>query len=104
MLGFLYEFGDYKRDELINIEEALENVAEEFNSKSKYVNLFLFTNAGLRSSFSADILGDLALVQISIALVASYCIIFMGGCSPIHFRSAGAGIALLCVGLSYGSS
>ena len=28
----------------------------------------------------------------------------MGGCSPIHFRSAAAGITLLCVGLSFGAS
>lgn len=28
----------------------------------------------------------------------------MGSCSPLHFRSAAAGIALLCVGLSYGAS
>jgi Niemann-Pick C1 protein len=37
-------------------------------------------------------------------LVAIYCIFFMGGCSPIHFRSAAAGITLLCVGLSYAGS
>ena len=37
-------------------------------------------------------------------LVAVYCIMMMGGCSPIHFRSAAAGITLLCVGLSYGAS
>ena len=28
----------------------------------------------------------------------------MGSCSPIHFRSAAAGITLLCVGLSFGAS
>lgn len=43
-------------------------------------------------------------MQISVTLVAVYSIIFLGGCSPIHFRSAAAGIALLCVGLSFGSS
>jgi len=47
---------------------------------------------------------DLALVQVSVSLVAVYTIIFMGGCSPIHFRSAAAGITLLCVGLSFGAS
>jgi uncharacterized membrane protein YdfJ with MMPL/SSD domain len=40
----------------------------------------------------------------SITLVATYCILFLGGCSPIHFRSAAAGITLLCVGLSYAGS
>ena len=40
----------------------------------------------------------------SVSLVAVYCIMFMGSWSPIHFRSAAAGIALLCVGLSYASS
>lgn len=37
-------------------------------------------------------------------LVAVYSITFMGTCSPIHFRSAAAGIALLCVALSFTSS
>jgi len=37
-------------------------------------------------------------------LVAIYCIFMMGSFSPLHFRSAAAGIALLCVGLSYGAS
>ncbi len=37
-------------------------------------------------------------------LVTIYCIIFMGSCSPIHFRSAAAGITLLCVGLSFAGS
>lgn len=49
-------------------------------------------------------MNDLGLVQVSVTLVAVYCIIFMGGCSPIHFRSGAAGIALLCVGLSFASS
>lgn len=49
-------------------------------------------------------MSDLMLVQVSVSLVAVYCIMFMGGCSPIHFRSAAAGITLLCVGLSYGAS
>jgi len=64
----------------------------------------MFTNYGLREAFSGDMQNDLALVQISISLVAIYCIFFMGSCSPIHFRSGAAGITLLCVGLSYGSS
>lgn len=49
-------------------------------------------------------MGDLAMVGQSIGLVSVYCIIFMGSFSPIHFRSAAGAIALLCVGLSYGSS
>ena len=40
----------------------------------------------------------------SVTLVAIYCILFMGSCSPIHFRSAAAGVTLLCVGLSFGAS
>lgn len=37
-------------------------------------------------------------------LVSTYCIVFLGSFSPIHFRSAAAGITLLCVGLAYTSS
>jgi len=55
-------------------------------------------------SFGNDLRADLMLIQVSISLVAIYCIFMMGACSPLHFRSAAAGIALLCVGLSYASS
>lgn len=104
MLGYPYNFGDYSRDELNKVEAAAEDAAEEFNKKSKAVNIYLFTPNGLRESFSGDITNDLSLVQVSVMLVAVYCIVFMGGCSPIHFRSAAAGITLLCVGLSFGAS
>jgi len=104
MLGYTYSFGDYKQEELFNVEKALEEQAKELNKDSKFVNIYLFTPNGLKESFEGDMTNDLGLVQVSVSLVAVYCIIFMGGCSPIHFRSAAAGIALLCVGLSYGSS
>lgn len=104
MLGYTYRFGDYDQKQLHNVEKALEDKAQEFNKDSKHVNIYLFTPNGLRESFSGDMTNDLGLVQVAVSLVAIYCIIFMGGCSPIHFRSAAAGIALLCVGLSYGSS
>ena len=58
----------------------------------------------MEEAFSSDLNSDLAMVGQSIGLVSVYCIIFMGSFSPIHFRSAAGGIALLCVGLSYGSS
>lgn len=104
MLGYSYKFGNFKRTELNLVEKALEDKAKEFNKNSKAVNIYLFTPNGLRESFSGDMTNDLSLVQISIMLVAIYCILFMGGCSPIHFRSAAAGITLLCVGLSFGAS
>lgn len=58
----------------------------------------------MEEAFTSDLTSDLNLVQMSVSLVAVYCIMFMGSWSPIHFRSAAAGIALLCVGLSYASS
>lgn len=64
----------------------------------------MWTTYGLMESFREDMGGDLMLIQVSVSLVAIYCIFMMGSCSPLHFRSAAAGIALLCVGLSYGAS
>jgi len=40
-------------------------------------------------------------MYVSVLLVALYCILMMGGCSPIHFRSGAAAIAIFCVILSY---
>jgi len=89
---------------LKEFEIDLAEAAQQFNMDSKLINVYLFTQGSLSQSFSADVLDDMANVQASVALVAVYCIIFMGGCSPIHFRSAAAGIALLCVALSYAAS
>ena len=64
----------------------------------------MFTSFGLTESFGNDIRSDLVLLQVSLCLVTVYCIVAMGSCSPLHFRSAAAGISLLCVGLAYGAS
>jgi len=104
MQSFIYSQGKYSVNELRDFEVALNDLAEDFSATSKYVNVFLFSAGGFSQAFSNDILGDLTLVQVSITLVAVYTILFMGGFSPIHFRSAAAGITLLCVGFSYAAS
>lgn len=103
--GTLYLFGDTTRDERKVFELNFQKMCIEFNEKtSMKLNFYVFTASGLSESFSNDIQSDLILIQISLGLVAVYCIFFMGSCSPIHFRSAAAGITLLCVGLSYAAS
>ena len=82
----------------------IQEYTKDYNTKSTKIDLHVWTAFGLTESFSADIKEDLKLIQIAFGLVALYSIIMMGSCSPLHFRSAAAGIALLCVGLSYGSS
>ena len=103
-MGISYQHNDYGREEIRQLEEAIQNATDKFNKDSKHVNFFLFTQTGLLESFRSDIQDDLSLIQVALGLVAVYCIFFMGSCSPIHFRAAAAGIALLCVGLSYGAS
>lgn len=85
-------------------EISLNDLCIEFNEGSTYIDVFVFSGGGIQESFATDLTSDLSGVQIAVMLVAVYCIIFMGTCSPIHFRSAAAGIALLCVGLSFASS
>lgn len=48
MVVFPYTFGDYDRNQIGEIEEKLENIAIELNKNSKAVNIFLFTQFGLR--------------------------------------------------------
>lgn len=85
-------------------EEALMEQTENFNSRSKHIEVYLYTSKGLRDSFASDIKGDLGLISISIGLVSLYCILFMGSFSPVHFRSVAAVITLFCVVLSYGAT
>ena len=33
----------------------------------------------------------------AICMVSVYSIFVLGGCSPVHFRSASAGVGLLCI-------
>lgn len=102
---YLFQYNkEIGRTKMRKFEEAVQNKAIEMNKKTKYVNFYVFSSYGILDAFRGDILADLALIQASILMVATYTIAFMGGWSPIHFRSAGAGIALLCVGLSYGAS
>ena len=103
-MGYAYEFGDRQEEDMFAYDVKIEEMSIKFNKESSEINAYLFTAGSLKEAFSSDLTSDLNLVQISISLVAVYCIIFMGSWSPIHFRSATAGIALLCVGLSYGSS
>ena len=68
------------------------------------IDFYVWTSYGLTESFGKDIRSDLKYIQVSLLLVALYSIIMLGSCSPLHFRSAAAGITMLCVGLSYGAS
>jgi hypothetical protein len=43
MFGWVYTFGDYDRDEIGSIEEALEAEAIKFNENSVTVNIYMFT-------------------------------------------------------------
>lgn len=79
-------------------------MATELNKESTEVDLYVFTDFGLRQAFYNDAFGDLVFIQISLLMVAIYCIMFMGSFSPIHFRSAAAGITLLCVIFSFAAS
>ena len=85
-------------------EVELEELATNFNKDSQEINIYIFSQGMLQDAFAGDLLGDLRFVQVSVSLVAVYTLFFMGTCSPIHCRSSAAGIALLCVGLSYGAS
>ena len=79
-------------------------MADKYNTQTKHINVYLFNSGGFRDSFSGDLQNDLRFIQIAIVLVVVYCIIFMGSCSPIHFRSLAALVTILCVGLAYTSS
>mmetsp|Transcript_18041 Transcript_18041/g.30748 ORF Transcript_18041/g.30748 Transcript_18041/m.30748 type:complete len:538 (+) Transcript_18041:285-1898(+) len=104
LMGVPYQRLNYSRTFIQELETKVGDFAQEFAANSTLINIFMFTEAGLTESFSGDIQDDLALVQVSVMLVAIYTILFMGSFSPIHFRSAAAGITLLCVGLSYAAS
>jgi Niemann-Pick C1 protein len=83
---------------------SLEIFAQEFNLDSQFINVYVMTMNSFDNAFASDVLGDLTLVQVAIGFVAIYCIFFLGSCSPIHFRSLAALVALLCVALAYSAS
>ena len=103
-MGWIYENGDIAEEDMFEYELLIEDFALTFNSESKQINAYMFSAGQLQEAFESDLTDDLNKVQMSVSLVAVYCIVFMGSWSPIHFRSAAAGIALLCVGLSFASS
>mmetsp|Transcript_27376 Transcript_27376/g.41634 ORF Transcript_27376/g.41634 Transcript_27376/m.41634 type:complete len:472 (+) Transcript_27376:583-1998(+) len=106
LTGIPYERRDgITKEDAEELENGVEDIIDAFNSETdKSITVHLFTQSLLGEAFSGDILDDLKFVQVSIGLVAVYCIFFMGSCSPIHFRSAAAGITLWCVALSYSAA
>lgn len=62
MFGFSYSYGDYKQDDLGKIEAKIEDDAELFNKDSKHINVYVFSQNGLRESFQGDMTNDLNLV------------------------------------------
>jgi len=103
-LGFPYKLNDFTKNQTEYLELEIQTLATEFNQFSKYLDVYVFTGKGLSQAFSSDIRADLKLVQLSVQIVAVYCILFMGSFSPIHCRAAAAGITLLCVALAYTAS
>lgn len=89
---------------LDNWERALFKAIAKFNTKTKYLTFTGISTSGVRDGFNNDVNSDIIAVGYSMILVCTYCILNMGGWSPIHFRSLGALVTLICVGLSYGSS
>ena len=105
LTGLPYQQPDeYTKEDIQEMEYYIRDLVEDFTEKSELLEIYMFSPGLLSESFSTDILADLAWVQVSIALVSVYCIVFMGSCSPIHFRSAAAGITILCVILSYAAA
>ena len=102
--GYFYSNTGWNILDLEIFFEALETLAIELNKESSHVNLYLNTPYGLKTAFSTNALDDLKLVQLAIVLVSTYCIMFLGSFSPVHFRSVGAVLTLICVGLSYAAS
>ena len=61
----------------------------------------MFSFSGINRAFLGDFLGDLLYLSLSGILVSCYAIIFLGGCSPIHFRSCLAVGGLFTIMVSY---
>ena len=82
-------------------EKKLQEMAIEFTANSTYTNILCFTINGVRGAFKSDIKNDLFYIQMSIMIVGSYTVIFLGACSPVHCRATTAGLGLACVVMSY---
>ena len=85
-------------------EKEAEKLAQAFNLKSKYIDVYFFTNVGIDEGYSSNLTKDISTLSIAIYLIVFYCVTAMGSWSPIHFRSGAAAITFLCVGLSYTSA
>lgn len=85
-------------------ERGLFKAITEFNTKSKYLEFSGICDSGIDDGFNDDIERDFSFVGASVVLLVTYCVLNLGSWSPIHFRSFGAFITLLCVVLCYGGS
>ena len=93
LFGKVYWYDTYEN----NLLEAVK----EFSANSKHVDFLLMTNSGVFQAFISDLGGDLVFIQISIVLIVSYSMLFLGSCSPIHCRLTLALVGIVCIFLSY---
>ncbi len=71
---------------LNGFEEKLEEVVEEFNEKSSYIEGVMQTQSSIRRAFENSVSGDMLALEIAILLIGIYTIAVLGNFSPLKCR------------------
>lgn len=83
------------------MEKKMQELATLKSAASSHIEIVLVTNYGIRDAFSSDIRADLVFIIFAVYIVAIYCVIVLGACTPINMRSVLAVVGLLSIGLAY---
>lgn len=104
--GFRYDRERYRgisRKVYNEFERRFNENSNKFTEKSKFIDFYPFTRDAFREAFRKNIGDDFILISLSIVLVATYSVIVLGGCSPIHMRTTVAAAGIITIAFAYTS-
>ena len=84
-----------------SIDLEIDNLVEKFNLESNLLKIYTLNQSSLDGEFKSDVEEDLDLIEVAVGLIALYCLLFLGSCSPIHCRFFLALVGLSTVLISY---
>ena len=80
--------------------ESLYDAIEDFNQKAQYTHVSARAHKDWVTNFKDQKIHDIALIVFPIVLIVTYFTVFLGNCSPIHYRVVISVMGLTCVALS----
>ena len=72
----------------------------EFNEEAEYVSASSYLTADVWDTIEKQVSEDGTNAWFAASLIVIYCVLFLGGCSPIHCKLSLTIVGIICIALS----